>query len=319
MKRLLAVLLLWCAAPLAHAVPQYEYAYRPDARDLSFASIVTGSGYTANASAFKAYIRNATPAISACALTDTSAVLLGATQTRGCAFPAGPTLNVRVRTPAAVTPSRPVIYLLSAWGNAAADTVGSRAQADGYVVVELTYQYWVDALAPLYGAGGFTPVWGRVAALVADQVEPVLPAHTGSAVISSATGSLVAPYFLLWRDPPRAVVTNGVLLSLDWLRRNYRVGPNYWDLGYVNSYAPVFLTMAPAPTQWQMGTTDAFWPNTAPLPNASRGQGADEAFGLFSTLERGWTLSGGDADLYLGAQGHLEPDYAAAIAFIAAH
>lgn len=321
--RFLAALLfaLSLTAP-AWAQAQYTYAYRTDAQDVPFAALEDGAGFAAWASGFESFAESATPALSVCALTNTAPIPPASTVTRGCAFPSGPTLNVTVRTPTTITPGRPVIFVLSAWGNVQNETVGTQAKADGYVVVEMTYQYWYDALAPLYASGGYLPVWGRAAARVAEQIEPVLPAHSGYAVISSATGSLIAPYFVMWRSQPRAVVTNGVLLSLDWLRRNYRIAnvPNMWDLGYVNSYAPVFLTMAPAPVQWQMGSTDAFWPQIAGLPGYTlRGQTTDEVFGLFETLDRGWNLLGGDTHIHFGTNGHLEPDYAAAIAFVEAH
>ena len=320
MRAVLALLFALSFAVPASAQAQHDYAYWADARDIPFAALESGAGIPAWVADFEAYIEGATPAISACAVTNATPIAPASTVTRGCAFPSGPTLNVTVRTPATIAPGRPVIYVLSAWGNVQNETVGIQAKADGYVVVELTYQYWYEALAPLYGAGGYLPVWGRIASRVAEQVEPLLPAHSGYAVISTATGSLIAPYFVMWRSQPRAVVTNGVLLSLDWLRRNYRVGPNFWDLGYVNSYAPVFLTMAPAPVQWQMGTSDAFWPSTAPLEGHTlRGQSTDEAYGLFATLDRGWGLLGGETEIHFGANGHLAPDYAAAMAFVEAN
>ena len=327
MIRAAFVIALLALALPAHA-QQYSYTYRSDAEDVPMSALASGSGLSAWASTFENYARSVTPAIGTCALTDTTPIPAGSVVTRSCAFGSGPTLSVKIRTPTTITASRPAIFVLSAWGVGANETVGAAAAADGYVAVEVSYQDWYSALAPLYPSGGYLPVWGRVAARIMDQVDAVLPAHDGYSVISSATGSLVAPFFVTWRTTqPRAIVTNGVLLSLDWLRRNYRYPglPNIWDIGYVGSFTPVYLTMAPTPTQWQMGTTDAFWPDLGPLPpsgpfvGTDRGQTSDEAYGQFLVLQRGWSVLGGATTLHTGTQGHLEPDYAAAIAFIAAH
>lgn len=249
----------------------------------------------------------------------------GETRVVSCAFSSGPTLSVTVRAPAVVDPKKPAVTVFPAWG---ADGPSAVSFAnDGYITVLVRFQDWYDALAPLYNQNGYLPIWGVIADRIMDQVNAILPAHEGEAVVSSATGSLVAPFYVLYRADVRVIVTNGVLLSLDWLRRNYRytAWPNIWDHGLAISYTPIYLTMAHIPTQFQMGRADAFFPNIAPVPGAPsfsgypRGQMTDEVLGQFLVLQKGWDLMGNKASMFIGPQSHLAVDHPAALAFVAEH
>lgn len=327
MGRLSALLLLLMPLVGMSAGNQYDYAYRSTAWDVSYADMSSSSSFSSFKSEMVTKLVSANVLISAGTLTNTTPPALGSTTSYSVSFPSGPTLASLVRIPSSIDSTKPVIYVFSAWGNAANETMGALFQADGYIVVEIQYQSWYAGLSALYTNYGYLPVWGVVAHRVAEAIDQILPSHSGYSIVSSATGSLVTPFFVLYHQTPKAIVTNGVLLSLDWLRRNYRYPgtPNIWDLGYVDSYTPVFMTMACIPMQFQIGTADSFYPDVSPISPSSpytgsdRGQTLDESYGQYLLLEKSWHLSGTTIELSKTAMGHLEPDYTKALVFIQAH
>lgn len=322
MRAALAIALLIIPSSVAVG---FDYAYPAGVKDVPLSAFNSASAMGAFASSYRATLTGATWQPGTCTLTNGSVIAPGETRVVSCGFVGGPTLSVKVRAPSIIDAAKPYVAVFPAWGSD--EPAALSFVADGYVTVHVKFEDWFDALAPLYNQNGYLPVWGVIADRIMDQVEAILPAHTGEAIVSSATGSLVAPFYALYRSDVRSIVTNGVLLSLDWLRRNYRFDtvPNFWDHGLALSYTPIYLTMAPTPTQWQMGTADGFYPDNTPLaasPHFSgtpRDQTTDEVLGQFLVLEKGWALLGGAAEMHVGSEGHLAVDYSAALAFVAAH
>lgn len=299
------------------------YTYFPNMTDIPVEALFDATAAGNFVSSFRTTLRNATAKASACNAVNTTPIVAGETRNAAFSFPSGPTLNVTVKAPSVIDPDKPVVVVLPAWGGGTGNET-DLFLADGYIVVLIRFQDWFTALAPLYNSSGYLPIWGMVADRIMDALEPLLPAHDGEVISSSATGSLVAPFYAMYRSNVKAIVTNGVMLSLDWLRRNYRITglANIWDHGLVVSYAPIFVTMAPVPVQHQMGTADGFWPNPAPQPasgtfeGVARGQDIVEVFGFYSILESVANNVGQSIELHQGAQGHLAIDYPAALAFI---
>lgn len=309
----------------ASAAAAYEWSYSQLVQDVPMTAFESLSAMQTWAVGYETALKNATWQPSTCNLVNPPSIGLGQTVTLTCSFPSGPSLSVKVRTPTAIDAAKPMVVVLPAWG--ADEPAAVSFQADGYVTVHIKFQDWHTALTALYAANGYLPIWGVIADRIMDQVEPLLPAHDGEAVVSSATGSLVAPFYAMYRTDVRSVVTNGVLLSLDWLRRNYRYAglPNIWDHAMAISYTPVYLTMLGTPAQWQMGTADGFYPNPLALPasggfaGAPRGQTVDEVLGQFLVLEKAWDMAEAPIEMAIGPQGHTAVNYAAALAFVAAH
>lgn len=273
-------------------------------------------------------------------LTNSSPLPLNSFLAKTVSFPSGPTLGIGIRTPAVIDPDKPVIYVLSAWGRVLVETIGAAFQADGYIVVECPYETWykTNVYGGLPATYGYTQLFARSCFRVIEAIEPVLGAHTGNAIVSTATGSLVAPFLAVWlRDAgktPRSMVANGVLLSLDWLRHWNPTGspvPLFWDINRsnfgTNGFETIWAAIAPIPTQFQMSPQDAFYPGWGPIPpynglsGTARGTMTIEVYGMFAMLRDLWAKLG-SSDMVLAppaSNGHLEPDYPAALSFVQAH
>jgi hypothetical protein len=193
----------------------------------------------------------------------------------------------------------------------------------GYVVWAPQHLFY-KALAPLYDEFDHTLVWAKVESVLLDAIRPHLPQYDQMAIAGLSSGGLTGPTMMAFRSDIKVGVFAGSLLSLDYLRENYRIKghPNQWDMRMLTSYAPLYMLIAPRPVQWQMGRKDDFFPSTSPMapkdnwfPGTPRGVMTSEVVGEFLMLKEVWGKMGAPVSLLLHSGGH-NFDFEAGAAFI---
>lgn len=182
----------------------------------------------------------------------------------------------------------------------------------GYVVWAPGHLFY-DALPQFRPAHDYHILWTKMESVMLDAALPLIPAHEGTAVVGLSSGGTTGAFLMAYRRDIGVGVFAGSLVSLGYLRENYRVvnHPDQWDVRMLMSYAPVWALIAPRPVQWQMGRRDGFFPRTTPLgpigswfPGTRRGVMTTEMVGEFLAMREIWRKAGGDISLSIHDGGH---------------
>jgi hypothetical protein len=185
----------------------------------------------------------------------------------------------------------------------------------GYVVItpsHLPYDQ-LGSLAPNhdYHAVWTKFVWDIVTASMG--MPSGMPAFSGMVAAGLSSGGTTASMLMAWRPEISRGVFSGSLLSMEFMRQNYRIPghPDSWNLRNVYGYMPYYLLCADRRVQWQLGQGDSFYPDhtaLAPInpwfPGTDRDVMTTEVLGDYLPVRDAANKLGGVADLLIHSGGH---------------
>lgn len=252
-------------------------------------------------------------------------------------FPGGPDIPTLLAVPDVIDPTKPIIIAIHGHEIPERGTVPASMFNPGYwpekwaqagYVVWVPSHLWYTQLAPQIAAGhSHHIVWTKMLSRVLDASIPYFPGHNGMVATGLSSGGVGASFLMAYRSDIDKGVFAGSLISLDYMRENYRIQghPNQYDVKQIFDYAPIYALIAPKPAQWQMGRQDTFFPKTTAVgpsgtafPGLPRPVSAQDFMGEWLLMKRVWEIKGGTPDLYVHSGGHIF-DFPAAKTFVEAN